>query len=149
MQQEFLNLSPDIWRVIFDIIRYVVVALILAYVTNVLVKRKNIRTDIKGRVLEWRVETYKSLHRWVMIFQSVIAAPSQDENHYRNILAPTKFKIGYQGMEYASFFDTPEQLLKFNMEFNHMLNKEKDFIDYPLMHELKSFQFWIDEVIMY
>lgn len=52
MQQEFLNLSPDIWRVIFDIIRYVVVALILAYVTNVLVKRKNIRTDIKGRVLE-------------------------------------------------------------------------------------------------
>ena len=149
MQQEFLNLSPDIWRVIFDIIRYVVVALILAYVTNVLVKRKNIRTDIKGRVLEWRVETYKSLHRWVMIFQSVIAAPSQDENHYRNILAPTKFKIGYQGMEYASFFDTPEQLLKFHMEFNHMLNKEKDFIDYPLMHELKSFQFWIDDVIMY
>ena len=40
MQLEFLNLSPDIWRVIFDIIRYVVVALILAYVTNVLVKRK-------------------------------------------------------------------------------------------------------------
>ena len=149
MQQEFLNLSPDIWRVIFDIIRYVVVALILAYVTNVLVKRKNIRTDIKGRVLEWRVETYKSLHRWVMIFQTVIAAPSQDENHYRNILAPTKFKIGYQGMEYASFFDTPEQLLKFHMEFNHMFNKEKDFIDYPLMHELKSFQFWIDDVIMY
>ena len=52
MQQEFLNISPDTWRVIFDIIRYVVVALILAYVTNVLVKRKNIRTDIKGRVLE-------------------------------------------------------------------------------------------------
>ena len=149
MQQEFLNISPDTWRVIFDIIRYVVVALILAYVTKVFVKRNNIRTDIKGRVLEWRVETYKSLHRWVMIFQSVIAAPSQDENHYRNILAPTKFKIGYQGMEYASFFDTPEQLLMFNMEFNHMLNKEKDFIDYPLMHELKSFQFWIEDVIMY
>ena len=149
MQQEFLNISPDTWRVIFDIIRYVVVALILAYVTNVFVKRKNIRTDIKGRVLEWRVETYKSLHRWVMIFQSVIAAPSQDENHYRNILAPTKFKIGYQGMEYASFFDTPEQLLKFNMEFNHMLNKEKDFIDYPLMNELKGFQFWLEDVIMY
>ena len=149
MQQGFLNISPDTWHVIFDIIRYVVVALILAYVTNVFVKRNNIRTDIKGRVLEWRVETYKSLHRWVMIFQSVIAAPSQDENHYRNILAPTKFKIGYQGMEYASFFDTPEQLLKFNMEFNHMLNKEKDFIDYPLMNELKGFQFWLEDVIMY
>ena len=148
MQQEFLNLSPDIWRVIFDIIRYVVVALILAYVTNVLVKRKNIRTDIKGRVLEWRVETCKSLHRWVMKFQNVTAAPSQDEEHYRNILAPTKFKIGYQGMEYASFFDTPERLLKFDKEFYQMFNKEKDFIDYPLMHELKGFKFWLEDVLM-
>ena len=48
MQQEFLNISPDTWCIIFDIIRYVVVALILAYLTNVFVKRENIRTDIKG-----------------------------------------------------------------------------------------------------
>ena len=149
MQQEFLNISPDTWCIIFDIIRYVVVALILAYLTNVYVKRKNIHTDIKGRLLEWRVETYKNLHRWVMIFQNVTAAPSQDEEHYRNILAPTKFKIGYQGMKYASFFDTPERLLKFHKEFNQMFNKEKDFIDYPLMHELNGFQLWLEDVRMY
>lgn len=149
MQQNFLNMSPEIWHIIFDIIRYVVVALILAYVTNVFVKRKYIRTDIKGRVLEWRVESYKCLHRWVMKFQNVTAAPSQDENHYRKILEPTKFKIGYQGMEYASFFDTPERFLKFHKEFNQMFNKEKDFIDYSLMHELKGFQFWLEDVLMY
>jgi len=149
MQQEFLNIPQDIWSIIFLVIRYVVVTLILAYLANVYVKRKNISTDIKGRVLEWRVETYKGIHRWVMRFQSVIAAPSQDEEHYRNILAPTNFKIGYQGMEYASFFDTSERLFKFAMEFNQMMNKEEGFIDYSLKHELNSFQYWLDDVIMF
>lgn len=141
-------MSPLAWNIIFWVIRYLLVALLLAYLTNVYVKKKNIHTDIKGRVLEWRVDTYKSIHKWVMKFQCVIAAPSQDEVHYRNILAPTKFKIGYQGMEYASFFHTPERLLQFGIEFKRMLNKEENFIDYPLKQKLESFQFWLDDVIM-
>ena len=51
MQQVFLNIPEDTWNVIFLVVRYVAVALILAYLSNVYVKRKNIRTDIKGRVL--------------------------------------------------------------------------------------------------
>ena len=149
MQQAFLNIPEDAWNVIFMAIRYVVVALILAYLANVYVKRKNIRTDIKGRVVEWRVDTYKSIHQWVMKFQSVIAAPSQYEEHYRNILAPTRFKIGYQGMEYSSFFDSHDRLFQFGMEFNQMMNKEDEFIDYPLRHELAGFQYWLDDVIMF
>lgn len=149
MQQECLNITPSLWNITFLIIRYVVVAILLAYLTNVYVKRKNIRTDIKGRVLEWRVDTYKSIHRWVVKFQNVIAAPSQDEDHYRNLLAPTKFKIGYQGMEYASFFDSPECLLEFGMELNRMMNKNEGFIDYPLNHLLNGFQYWMDDVIMF
>lgn len=149
MQQAFLNIPEDAWNVIFMVIRYVVVALILAYLANVYVKRKNIRTDIRGRVVEWRVDTYKSIHQWVMKFQSVIAAPSQYEEHYRNILAPTRFKIGYQGMEYSSFFDSHDRLFQFGMEFNQMMNKEDEFIDYPLRHELAGFQYWLDDVIMF
>ena len=149
MQQEFLNMSQETWNVMFLVIRYVVVALILAYLANVYVKRKTIHTDIEGRVLEWRVDTYKSIHRWVMKFQNVIAAPSQYEERYRNILVPTKFKIGYQGMEYASFFDSPECLYKFGIEFNRMMNKEENFIDYSLKHHLTSFQYWLDDVITF
>lgn len=149
MQQDFLNIPQETWNIIFLVIRYVMVALILAYFTNVFVKRKDIYTDIKGRVLERRIETYKSIHRWVMRFQSVIAAPNQDEEHYRNILKPTRFKIGYQGMEYASFFDTPELLLKFGKEVDQMIHKEGNFIDYPLMHQLESFQYWLDDVISF
>ena len=52
-----------------------------------------------------------------MIFQSVISAPNQYEEHYRNIVAPTRFKIG-QGMEYATFFDTPERLFQFVRDVN-------------------------------
>lgn len=149
MHQEFLNMTPSTWNIIFLVIRYVMVAMLLAYLTIVYVKRKNIRTDIKGRVLEWRVDTYKSIHRWVMKFQNVIAAPSQDEDHYRFLLAPTKFKIGYQGMEYASFFDSPERLFGFRMEFNRMMNKDEEFIDYSLTHLLNGFQYWLDDVIMF
>ncbi len=149
MQQALLNIPEDTWTVIFLVIRYLVVALILAYLANVFVKRKNIRTDIKGRVLEWRVETYRSIHRWVMKFKRVIAAPSQDEEHYRNILALTRFKIGYQGMEYVSFFDSPDRLFQFGIEFNQMMNKEEEFIDYSLRHELMGFQYWLDDVIMF
>ena len=149
MQQEFLNMSQETWNVMFLVIRYVVVALILAYLANVYVKRRTIHTDIEGRVLEWRVDTYKSIHRWVMKFQSVIAAPSQYEEHYRNILVPTKYKIGYQGMEYASFFDSPECLYKFGIEFNRMMNKEENLIDYSLKHHLTSFQYWLDDVITF
>lgn len=149
MPQEFLNMSPDTWNVIILVIRYVLVALLLAYLANVYVKRKSIHTDISGRVLEWRVATYKSIHRWVMKFQSVIAAPSQDEEHYRNILAPTRFKIGYQGMEYASFFDSPERLFQFGIEFGRMMNKEENFIDYSLKHQLTAFQYWLDDLIMF
>lgn len=149
MQQEFLNISPEIWNVIFLIIRYVLVALLLAYIANVYAKRKNIHTDIKGRVLEWRVSTYKSIHRWAMKFRSLIAAPSQDEDHFKSILAPTRFKIGYQGMEYASFFDSPERLFQFGIEFNRMLNKDEKFIDYSLQHRLIEFQYWLDDLIMF
>ena len=142
-------MSQETWNVMFLVIRYVVVALILAYLAKVYVKRKTIHTDIEGRVLEWRVDTYKSIHRWVMKFQSVIAAPSQYEEHYRNILVPTKFKIGYQGMEYASFFESPECLYKFGIEFNRMMNKEENFIDYSLKHHLTSFQYWLDDVVTF
>jgi len=131
------------------VIRYVVVAIFLAYLTNVYVKRKNNITDIKGRVLEWRVDTYKSIHRWAMQFQSVTAAPSQDEERYKNILALTKFKIGYQGMEYSTFFDSPDRLFQFGIEFNRLLNKEENFIDHSLRHQLSEFQYWLDDVIMY
>ena len=125
MSPTFLGFSPSTWNIIFLITRYVLVALVLAYLTNVFVKRRNTITDIKGRVLEWQVETYKGIHRWVMRFRSVIAAPSQYEDYYRNIISRTKFKIGYQGMEYASFFDDPERLLQFDKEFNQMLKKKK------------------------
>ena len=142
-------MSPSTWNFVFLIARYVMAALLLAYLTGVYVKKVDIRTDIKGDVLEWRIDTYKNIHHLVMKLQSVIAAPSQNEEQYRRILSLTKFKIGYQGMEYASFFDSPERLLFMGMELNRMLNKEEHFIDYPLKNKLEDFQYWLDNVIMF
>ena len=149
MHQEFLHLSACTWSIIFWVTRYVLVALVLAYIVNVFVKRKDIQTDIKGRVVEWRVESFKSLHQRLMRFKNIIAAPSQDEDHYRNILSVSKYKIGYQGMEYASFFDTPERLLQFDMEFGQLLAKEETFIDEKLKNKLYDFQDWLGDVIMF
>ncbi len=95
MQQEFLLLSPSTWNLVFLIARYVIAALLLAYLTGVYVK------------------------------------------------------IGYQGMEYASLFDTPERLFSMGMELNRILNKDKHFIDYSLKNKLDDFQCWFDDVIMF
>ena len=135
-------------QIVFWLIRYGLVALLLAYLVNVYVKKKDIRTDMEGHALEWRVDAYKKVHRWVMGLNSVIAAPNQLEEQYRAMLAPTRFKIGYQGMEYATFFDTPEKVIAFGMEFNQLFNKECDQIDYVLEHKLTDFQLWLDDVIM-
>lgn len=142
-------MSACTWNIILWIIRYVLVALVLVYIVNVFVKRKDIQTDIKGRIVEWRVESFKSLHQWLMIFKSIIAAPSQDEDHYRSILSVSHFKIGHQGMEYASFFDTPERLLQFDMDFGQMLAKDESFIDEQLKNKLYDFQDWLGDVIMF
>ena len=149
MQQSFLNISSESWNVIFLVVRYVLVALILAYITDVYVKRKAIHTDIKGRVLEWRVSKYKEIHRWVMNTQSVVAAPSQDEEHFRSIIALTKFKVGYQGMEYASLFDSPDGLIRFAKDYHEMFDRDKMIIDYPLRHTLDAFDYWLDDVVTY
>lgn len=142
-------MSAFTWHLIFWIIRYGLVAVLLAYLVCVFVKKKDIQAKTRGYVLEWRVEAYKKIHRWVMGLQSVIAAPSQDEEQYLSLLAPLKFKIGYQGMEYATLFDTPEKLLEFGMAFNKMFNQEGDQIDYILEHKLNSFQMWLDDVLMF
>lgn len=142
-----VNILPSAWNILFLVVRYVLVALILAYLSSVYIRKKSTITDIKGRVTEWQVETYKEIHRWLMSFKSVIAAASQDEEHYRSILSFTKFKIGFQGMEYASFFDNPISLLKFDKEFNQMLAKSEGFVDDAMRYKLYDFRDWLDEVI--
>ena len=145
--QFFSHLSQSTWNILFLVIRYVLVALLLAYLTKVFVKRKDVFTDIKGYVLEWRVDTYKDIHRWVMGLQSVIAPPKQKEDWFNSLLSSRRFKIGYQGMEYVSFFDSPERLLQFYTDFNRMLDKEEGFIDHELKHRLTCFQYWLDDVM--
>lgn len=100
-----------------------------------------------GRATEWQVETYKGIHRWLMKFKSVIAAANQDEEHYRGILSYTKFKIGFQGMEYASFFDDPLRLFQMDQDFNQMFDAEKEFVDEALKLKLDDFNEWMDEVV--
>ena len=52
-------MPPSIWNFVFLVARYVIAALLLAYLTGVYVKKVDIHTDIKGYVLEWRIDTYK------------------------------------------------------------------------------------------
>lgn len=92
MQQPFLNFSTSTWNVLFLVVRYVLVALLLAYLTKVFVKRKDVVTDIKGSVLEWQVETYKNIHRWVMGMKCVTAPSGQQENRFRGLLSSRRCK---------------------------------------------------------
>lgn len=147
MTQEFLNISQFTWNVIFSIIEYILVAIVLAYFGVVYNKKKERITDLKGRVTEWQVETYKDIHRWFMNFKSIIAAANQDEEHYRQIISHTKFKVGYQGMEYASFFDNPMILLNTDRELNQILDRDSDFLDESLKAKLYDLKDWFEELV--
>lgn len=147
MPEEFLSISKANWEIIFMILKYVIAALALAYLTVVFVKQKNNLTDLKGQILEQRIDSYKEIHRFVMRLQSLIASPSQKEECYQVFLSLSEIKTGYQGLEYCSIFQTPVHLLQFGIDINKLVEKTTIHLDYDLEQKLSEFQCWMDDVV--
>lgn len=147
MSDMFLSLSKDTWDIIFLVLRYGVAALFLAYLTSIFLKRKKNVVDIKGQIYESRIESYKEIHHHVMRLQSNIASPAQKEEYYQYFISLSKFKTGYQGLEYCSIFHSPERLMQYGIETNKLDDKSTIHIDYVLEQKLTEFEWWIDDVV--
>lgn len=149
MQETYLSIPKETWDGIFMFLRYGVTALIIAYLTSVYVKQKKNIIDLKGEMLERRIDSYKEIHRWAMQLKRVVADPSQMEQYYQNFLGRFKFERGYQGMEYCSIFYTPERFMTFFQGFKKLMDSQTLHLDAVLEQELNEFRWWLDDIIAF
>lgn len=97
------------------ILKYILIALCLAYVTHVFSKKKEVMLDVKRHVLEKRLKLYASLHKLIHHNSLFIAPPALMEQYYRRLIDVMPFRIGDQKMEYVSYFSSYEKLNEYCM----------------------------------
>lgn len=97
------------------ILKYILIALCLAYVTHVFSKKKEVMLDVKRHVLEKRLKLYASLHKLIHHNSLFIAPPALMEQYYWSLIDGMPFRIGDQKMEYVSYFSSYEKLNEYCM----------------------------------
>ena len=97
------------------ILKYILIALCLAYVTHVFSKKKEVMLDVKRHVLEKRLKLYASLHKLIHHNSLFIAPPALMEQYYWSLIDGMPFRIGDQKMEYVSYFSSYEKFNEYCM----------------------------------
>ena len=92
------------------ILKYVIIALCLAYMNHVFSKKKAVIYDVKRHILEKRLKIYAKLHKLILRNSTLIAPPAIMEQYYWSLMDGMPFRIGDQKMEYVSYFDTYNKL---------------------------------------
>ena len=128
------------------ILKYILIALCLAYVTHVFSKKKEVMLDVKRHVLEKRLKLYASLHKLIHHNSLFIAPPALMEQYYWSLIDGMPFHIGDQKMEYVSYFSSYEKLNEYCMliqkQFSQTLFWPKD-----IEATLDSVNEWNDNVL--
>lgn len=93
------------------VLKYVVIALLLAYLNRVFSKKKAVMTDVKKHILEKRLTIYAAIHKALQGNKSIIAPPAMKELYYWNFIEGMPFRIGDQRMEYVSYFNSYDTLI--------------------------------------
>lgn len=78
------------------ILKYVIIALCLAYMNHVFSKKKAVMYDVKRHILEKRLEIYASLHKLFLRNSTLIAPPAIKEQYYWSLMNGMPFRIGDQ-----------------------------------------------------
>ena len=131
---------------LFLIIKYIVVALIIAYFTIVLARRKKVDIELKGEFLEHKLQAYVRIHTFLVKTQDVIASPIYLEHYYQTLINGTPFKIGDQKMEYSSFFNSFEKFDAYQKELKDIISWNSIYLDYSLENILLEMQCWIEDI---
>jgi hypothetical protein len=76
------------------ILKYILIALCLAYVTHVFSKKREVMLDVKRHVLEKRLKLYASLHKLIHHNSLLIAPPVILEQYYWSLIDGMPFRIG-------------------------------------------------------
>lgn len=108
-------------HMIIHIVTYILLPLIVAYITTVMTKREEVELDAQGQLLEHRVQAYAEVYRFMRKSLNRIAVPFVEEKLYADCLEDSMYKIGRQGMEYASFLSSIENIDKYSDQLERLL----------------------------
>ena len=130
-------------NMIIQIVTYILLPLIVAYITTVMTKREEVELDAQGQLLEHRVQAYAEVYRFMRKSLNRIAVPFVEEKLYADCLEGSMYKIGRQGMEYASFLSSIENIDKYSDQLERLLLTNSLYLDSKLEGELNNLQSWI------
>ena len=128
------------------VLKYILIALCLAYVTHVFSKKKEVMLDVKRHVLEKRLKLYASLHKLIHHNSLFIAPPALMEQYYWSLIDGMPFRIGDQKMEYVSYFSSYEKLNEYCMLIQEQ-SSQTLFWPKDIEATLDSVNEWNDNVL--
>lgn len=128
------------------ILKYILIALCLAYVTHVFSKKKEVMLDVKRHVLEKRLKLYASLHKLIHHNSLFIAPPALMEQYYWSLIDGMPFRIEDQKMEYVSYFSSYEKLNEYCMLIKEQ-SSQTLFWPKDIEATLDSVNEWNDNVL--
>ena len=106
---------------LIQIITYILLPIVVAYITTVLAKRREVRLEAQGQLLEHRIQAYADVYRFMRKNLKRIAVPLVEEKLYAECLQGSDYKIGHQGFEYASYLCSIEKIENYSEELKNLL----------------------------
>lgn len=144
---EYLGISQGAWESIFTACRFVMGAVIAAYLVKVYVARKSIYADLKADLLRNRLAAYKDINQLIVQIKTITTPPMIKQAEYIDVVRYLKFRLDIdQGVAYSSMFDSKESLYKFVGEVEDLLRKHKLYLDAIVEDKLGEFHAWLLDV---
>lgn len=107
---------------LIQLVTYIFLPLLVAYITIVATKRKEVELEAQGQLLEHRVQAYSEVYRFMQRNLKLIAVPRYLEHLYVCCLDGSDYKIGVQGMEYVSYLSDIEQLDEYTHQLEQLIS---------------------------
>ena len=145
---EYLGISQGAWESIFTACRFVMVAIIVAYLVKVYIAREWIYIDLKADVLKNRLAAYKEINQLIAQIKTITPPPITRQAEYIDVVRHLKFCLDIdQGIAYSSMFDSKKSLCKFVGEVGELLRKHKLYLDAIVEDKLGEFHVWLLDVL--
>lgn len=128
-------------------LKYIVAALLLAYMNHVFSKKKAVCIDVKRHVIEKRLHAYAKLHKAMLSDTSLIAPPAYIEQFYWSIISGMPFSIGGQKMEYPSHFSSYGALCTYVSRLHQDSGVGHSFLPDDIVESISLVVEWYDLVL--
>jgi hypothetical protein len=137
-------LSTDI---IFLVAKYLIVALLLAYITSIFRKKKEVEVDVKAAKLEKQLEANVRIHKLLMETERHIAPAKKDELYYNSFLDGLYFKMDSTLHSYPKCFDSKENFENYYDKIRHEVQRDGPFLNYSMANHLSELMLWMEDII--